>query len=158
MFFRFSQQNFCASLLCCPVLLRTLTPHVFLGYKKTQRQWSEVAQSCPTLCDLIDCSLPGSSVPGIFQARVLEWLAIPFSRGSSWYRDWTQISHIVGRHFTIWAPRGVGHTYQREPQIDATALAVIMMKQRQTVLSRFSNGLPVLPILRQCWRNNDTVV
>ena len=79
------------------------------------------------------CSLPGSSVPGIFQARVLEWLAIPFSRGSSWYGDWTQISHIVGRHFTIWAPRGVGHTYQREPQIDVTALAVIMMKQRQTV-------------------------
>ena len=44
---------------------------------------SEVAQSCPTLCDPIDCSLPGSSVHGIFQAIVLEWIAISFSRGSS---------------------------------------------------------------------------
>ena len=46
-------------------------------------KWSEVAQSCPTLCDPMDCSLPGSSVHGIFQARVLEWIAISFSRGSS---------------------------------------------------------------------------
>ena len=44
---------------------------------------SEVAQSCPTLCDPVDCSLPGSSVHGILQARVLEWVAISFSRGSS---------------------------------------------------------------------------
>ena len=44
---------------------------------------SEVAQSCPTLCDPVDCSLPGSSVHGIFQARVLEWVAVYFSRGSS---------------------------------------------------------------------------
>ena len=42
-----------------------------------------VAQLCPTLCDLMDCSLPGSSVHGILQARILEWVAIPFSRGSS---------------------------------------------------------------------------
>ena len=44
---------------------------------------SEVARSCPTLCDPMDCSLPGFSVRGIFQARVLEWVAISFSRGSS---------------------------------------------------------------------------
>ena len=44
---------------------------------------SEVAQSCPTLCDPMDCSLPGSSVHGIFEARVLEWVAISFSRGST---------------------------------------------------------------------------
>ena len=44
------------------------------------------AQSCPTLCDLIDCSPPGSSVHGILQARILEWVAIPFSRRSSWPR------------------------------------------------------------------------
>ena len=43
---------------------------------------SEVAQACPTLCDPMDCSLPHSSVHGIFQARVLEWVAISFSRGS----------------------------------------------------------------------------
>ena len=51
---------------------------------------SEVAQSCPTLCDPMDCNLPGSSVHGILQARILEWVAISFSRGSSWPRDWTQ--------------------------------------------------------------------
>ena len=62
---------------------------------------SEVAQSCPTLCDPIDCSLPGSSVHGIFQAIVLEWIAISFSRGSSQPRARTWASHIVDRRFTI---------------------------------------------------------
>ena len=60
----------------------------------------EVAQSCPTLCDPMDCSLPGS-VHGILQARILEWVAISFSRGSSQPRDWTQVSHIAGRCFTV---------------------------------------------------------
>ena len=64
---------------------------------------SEVAQSCPTLCDPMDCSLPSSSVHGIFHAIVLEWIAISFSRGSSWLRDRTQVSHIVNRCFTVWA-------------------------------------------------------
>ena len=68
---------------------------------------SEVAQSCPTLFDPMDCSLPGSSIHGIFQARVLEWAAISFSRRSSQPRDWTQVSHIVGRRFTVWATREV---------------------------------------------------
>ena len=71
--------------------------------------WSEVkvlvAQSCLTLWDPANCSLPGSSVHGILQARILEWVAIPFSRGSSQPRDWTQVSYIAGRFFTIWSPR-----------------------------------------------------
>ena len=50
---------------------------------KVTESESEVAQSCPTLCDPMDCSLPGSSVHGIFQVRVLEWVAISISRGSS---------------------------------------------------------------------------
>ena len=66
---------------------------------------SEVPQSCLNLCDPIDCSLPASSVHGIFQARVLEWVAFSFSRGSSQPRDWTQVSHIAGRCFTVWATR-----------------------------------------------------
>ena len=66
---------------------------------------SAVAQSCQTLSDPMDCSLPGSSVHGIFQARVLEWVAISFSRGSSQPRDGTWVSHIAGRHFTVWATR-----------------------------------------------------
>ena len=64
-----------------------------------------VAQSCPTLRDPMDCSPPGSSVHGILQARTLEWVAIPFSRGSSQPRDWTWVSCIAGRFFTIWATR-----------------------------------------------------
>ena len=66
-----------------------------------------VAKSCPTLCDPTDCSLPGPSVHGIFQAIVLEWIALPFSRGSSWPRDRTRVSHTVDRCFTIWATREV---------------------------------------------------
>ena len=58
-----------------------------------------------TLCDPMDCSLPGSSVHGIFQARVLEWVATSFSRGSSRPRDRTWVSRIAGRCFTIWATR-----------------------------------------------------
>ena len=63
------------------------------------------AQLCPTLWDPMDCNLPGSSVHGISQARILEWVAIFFSRGSSQPRDWIQVSHIAGRFFTVWANR-----------------------------------------------------
>ena len=65
---------------------------------------SEV-QSCPTLCDPMECSPPGSSLHGILQARVLEWVAISFSRGSSRPKDRTQVSRIPGRHFNLWATR-----------------------------------------------------
>ena len=56
-------------------------------------------KSLPTLCDSMDCSPPGSSVHGILQASTLEWVAIPFSRGSSWPRDWTWASYVscIGR-------------------------------------------------------------
>ena len=64
-----------------------------------------VAQLCPTLCNSMDCSPPGSSVHGISQARILQWVAISFSRGSSWLRDQTQFCHNAGRFFTIWDTR-----------------------------------------------------
>ena len=64
-----------------------------------------VAQSCPTLCDPVDCSPPGSSIHGILQTRTREWVAMPSSRGSSQPRDQTQVSRIAGRFFTIWATR-----------------------------------------------------
>ena len=65
-----------------------------------------------TLCDPTDCSLPGSSFHGIFQARVLEWVAISCSRGSSQHRDQAQVSHIVGRHFYHLSHQG-SQTYSR---------------------------------------------
>ena len=64
-----------------------------------------VAQSCQTLCNPMNCSLPTSSVPGVSQARILEWVAMPSSRGSFAPRDQTQVSCIAGRFFTVWATR-----------------------------------------------------
>ena len=67
-----------------------------------------VAQSCPALCNPMDCSPPGSSIHGILQARILEWVAIPFSRGSSQPKDQTRVSCIscIGRqilyHWATW--------------------------------------------------------
>ena len=68
--------------------------------------------SCVRLCDPMDCSPPGSSVQGILQARVLEWVAISFSRRSSWSRDWTHISCIAGRFFTVWATKEVPSVFR----------------------------------------------
>ena len=76
-----------------------------INLKENGKWVSDVAQLCPTLCDPMDYSPPGSSVHGILQARILEWVAISFSRGSSQPRDWTQVSSIVGRHFNLWATR-----------------------------------------------------
>ena len=77
-----------------------------------ERQKVEVAQLCLTLWDPMDYSLPASSVHGILQARILEWVATPYSRGSSWPRDWTWVSSIAGRFFTMWATRE--HMAQQE--------------------------------------------
>ena len=73
------------------------------------KQWLKekkvkVSQSCPslTLCDPVACSLQGSSVHGILQARILEWVAIPFSRESFQPREQIQVSCIIGRFFTFW--------------------------------------------------------
>ena len=75
--------------------------YTFLGIMKVKML---VTQSSSTLCSTMDCSPPGSSVHGILQARILEWVAIPFSRRSSQSRDWTQVSCITGR---FWATREV---------------------------------------------------
>ena len=64
-----------------------------------------VTQSCSTLCDPMACRLPCSSVHGLLQARILEWVAIPFCRRPSGPRDWTQVFCVAGRFFTIWATR-----------------------------------------------------
>ena len=69
-----------------------------------------VTQSCLTLWDM-DCSSPGNSVHGILQARTLEWIASPFSRGSSRPRVKTQVSRIAGRFFAVWATREAQYRY-----------------------------------------------
>ena len=77
------------------------------GGADSQGHWKGFAcvlkslQSCLTLCDPLDCNPPGSSVHGISQARIMEWVSIPFSRGSSRPRDRTPVSCIAGRFFTV---------------------------------------------------------
>ena len=72
------------------------------------RMWylneSEKCPVCPILCDPMDCSLPGSSVHGILQARIVEWVTVPFFRGSSQSRDWPKISHNAGGFFILEPP------------------------------------------------------
>ena len=92
------------------------------------------ALSPPTLCDPMDCSSPGCSVPGILQARILEWVAISFPRGSSQPRDGTRASHIAGRLFTIWATR---EALIRELQINTVRYhyTAVRMSKIQTLAS-----------------------
>ena len=77
--------------------------HGILQTVEGRRCWQvkvKATQSCPTLCNPLDCT-----VYGILQARILEWGAFPFSRGSAQPRDWTQVSSIAGGLFTSWATR-----------------------------------------------------
>ena len=85
------------------------------GSQNSDKVW--VAQSCLTLCDPMDCSPQGSSVHGIFQVRMLEWVVISYSRGSSRPRDRTRVSCIVGRFFIIWATREASPTVHRNSVI-----------------------------------------
>ena len=80
-----------------PLAVSSFHPRVH--HCHTQVRACSVAQSCPTLCDPVDCSPPGSSVHGILQARVLEWVAMPSSRGSSRPRDQACVSYVscIGR-------------------------------------------------------------
>ena len=74
--------------------------HFSIYWKPYYKVKVKVVQSCPTLCDPMDCI-----VHGILQARILKWVAFPFSRGSSQPTDRTQVSHIAGGFFTSWATR-----------------------------------------------------
>ena len=80
-------------------------------------------QSCLILCDPVDYSLPGSSVHGIFQARILEWDAISFFKGSSWSRSRTQVSCITGRFFTVWVTR----------EAEADIINILTLKMRKLI-------------------------
>ena len=91
---------------------------------------SEVAQSRLTLCDPMDCSPAGSSVHGIFQTRMLEWVAISFSRGSSQPRERTQVSRIAGRGFNLWATTESQLKLTSE-QISPIEMLMVGLKERE---------------------------
>ena len=101
-----------------------------------------VAQSCPTLCDPMDCSPPGSSVHEIFQARILEWVAISFSRGSSQPRDWTQVSCTAGRFFTDWATREAQECSKYHTTALISHASKVMLKILQARLQKYMNCEP----------------
>ena len=92
-------------------------------------------QSCLTLCNPMNCSLPGYSVHGIVQSRILEWVDIPFSRGSFQPRDQTQISCITARFFTIWATREV----QSNPNIPLIVEKFVAYSQNTTQQQKWMN-------------------
>ena len=85
-----------------------------MGSQRVGHDWTTIhtensgvlaTQSCPTLCDPMHCSLPGSSEHGILQTRILEWVAISFNRESSWSRDQIRVYCTAGRFFNVWATR-----------------------------------------------------
>ena len=91
--------------------------------------------------DPIDCSLPGSSVHGILQARILEWVAISFSRGSSWLRNRTQVSYIAGRLITDWATRealGSEDSLQIQHSINPKSLGVLKVPVFKKYIKNYS--------------------
>ena len=96
-----------SSLPPCPTNFRLPSPHLQKRvpiYQISSRllfmcMRAPSHQSCPTLCDPLHCSPPGSSVHGIFQARIMEWVAVSFSRGSSQPRDRSHVPCIAGRFF-----------------------------------------------------------
>ena len=79
--------------------------------KKKKRSESVSPSVMSDSSDPMNCTPPASFVYGIFQARILKWIAMPFSRGSSWPRDWTWVSCIAGRFFTVWSTRNFCSNY-----------------------------------------------
>ena len=110
------------------VLLETHTHvchPVLSNYTECRATWCVCVCVCESLshvwlfCNLMDCNLPGSSVHGILQARIMEWVAIYSSRGSSWPRDWTWVSCMAGGFFTLWAARQAHSTCLGESLISS---------------------------------------
>ena len=89
-------------------------------------------QSLSTLCSPMDYSPPGSSIHRVLQARVLEWVAMPFSRGSSSPRDWTWVSCIAGSFFTMWATREASWLALVCAQVQWSPLGIWMKEMKFT--------------------------
>ena len=113
-----------------------------------------VTQSCPTLWDPMDYSLPGSSVHGILQARILEWVCICFSRRYSWPRDWTWVSLIVGSLLMDWDTRKEpSYLFKCNQQSQNKWLKRIPVLSYCGFPSWFSNGFPgFIHVAEGSWR------
>ena len=121
------------------------SPYIYLWKVKVL-----VAQLCPTLCDPVDCSLPSSSVHGTPQARILEWVATPYYRGSSRPRDRTWVSCIAGRFFTLWATR--------EASVLMTVSFSSVTQSCLTLCDPVNHSTPGLPVHHQFPESTQTYV
>ena len=101
-----------------------------------------VSHSVMSDCDPVDCSSPGSSVHGFLQARILEWVAIPFSRASFWPRDWTQVACNTGRFFTVWAAREVQKVLELDNYFKAAILSThVSIRENLIMINKKINFL-----------------
>ena len=106
----------------------------FSFHSNRKKSESEVAQSSPTLYDPVDCGPLGSSIQGILQARILEWVAISFSRGSPRPRDQTQVSRIAGRCFKLWATREAQSEKKGMPKNVQTTTTIALISHASKVI------------------------
>jgi len=111
-----------------------------------------VGQSCLTLCDPTDCSPPGFSVHGILQARILDWIAIPFSRGTSQPRNRTLVSCMAGRFFTIWATAMVNNFTLELREKSSTHWISLLKKVGETTRSFRYDLIKSLTLIQ--WKRN----
>ena len=120
--------------------------HINIGYHSETicTLWSEVAQSCPTLCDPMDYSLPGFSIHRIFQARVLEWVAIYFTRGSTWHKDQIWVSRIAGRGVTLRATMS-SHMHSQFSSVQFSSVAQL----HPTLCEPMNLSMTSLPVHHQ---------
>ena len=106
------------------LLILDLPQQIIWPYKSLLKARVWITMSCPTLCAPTDCSLPGSSVHGVSQARILEWVVISSSQGSSWSRDRTHISCFAGRFFTTELPGKTSRGFYQVPTVIAITLRI----------------------------------
>ena len=115
------------------------------------------AQSCLTLCDPMDCSLPGSSVLGILQGRIPDWVAMPSSRGSSQPRDWTHVSctSCSGRQILYCWATGEACWVARRILIPSPGMEAVHPEWNRRALSAGRTGSPCISsaelLGRECW-------
>ena len=117
---------------------RIVGKHIFT-YKNVQSVSLSVVFDSLQPHGLMDCSPTDSSVHGILQESTLEWVAIPFSRGSSRPRDWTRVSCIASRVFTLWATREAQECSNHHTLVLISQANKVMLKIPQAMLQKYMN-------------------
>ena len=135
--------SFCLEFLVRIPLCAFATVHDWV----TELNWTE----CLSLCHPMDYRPPGSSVSGIFQARILEWVVFPISRGSSPPRDQTLVSWIAGRFFTVWAIREAPLRTYLATFYKSDVLKIVFPRRRERGRKEISICLAKLGLVLRWW-------